>query len=91
MQPHSSESMAGSSSPEGARDYAIGMESDVAIFRDSSSALREPDLAVEKDRRSPTGQGQYCPSMGSAGQILPGPRIEKKVLRVFEHAAVSRR
>jgi hypothetical protein len=66
-----------------ARDYAIGMESDVAIFAIFRRHAENPTWRIEKEPALASRQGQYA-VYGSAGQILRRGRDLKQVLRVFD-------
>lgn len=66
-----------------ARDYAIGMEKDVAIFAIFRRYAENPTWRIEKEPALANRQGQYA-VYGSAGQILRRGRELKQVLRVFD-------
>jgi len=66
-----------------ARDYAIGMEKDIAIFAIFRRHAENPTWRIEKEPALANRQGQYA-VYGSAGQILRRGRELKQVLRVFD-------
>ncbi|MEM0985460.1 MAG: DUF2794 domain-containing protein [Pseudomonadota bacterium] len=66
-----------------ARDYAIGMHPDRAIFAMYRRAAEQPTWRVEKVPALANRQGAYA-VFGSAGQVLRRGRELKAVLRVFE-------
>jgi Protein of unknown function (DUF2794) len=66
-----------------ARDYAIGMERDVAVFAIFRRHAENPTWRIEKEPALANRQGQYA-VYGSAGQILRRGRELKQVLRVFD-------
>ena len=66
-----------------ARDYAIGMEKDVAIFAIFRRHAENPTWRIEKEPALANRQGQYAVYV-SAGQILRRGRELKQVLRVFD-------
>lgn len=66
-----------------ARDYAIGMEPDVAIFAIFRRHAESPTWRIEKEPALAMRQGQYA-VYGSAGQVLRRGRDLRQVLRVFD-------
>lgn len=66
-----------------ARDYAIGMEPDIAIFAIFRRHAETPTWRIEKEPALATRQGQYA-VYGSAGQVLRRGRDLRQVLRVFD-------
>ncbi|MEL6386767.1 MAG: DUF2794 domain-containing protein [Pseudomonadota bacterium] len=66
-----------------ARDYAIGMHPDRAIFAMYRRATEQPTWRVEKIPALANRQGAYA-VFGSAGQVLRRGRDLSTVLRVFE-------
>ncbi|MFN4023275.1 MAG: DUF2794 domain-containing protein [Hyphomonas sp.] len=66
-----------------ARDYAIGMDRDVATFAIFRRHAESPTWRIEKEPQLANRQGQYA-VYGSAGQVLRRGRELKQVLRVFD-------
>ncbi|MBY9066402.1 DUF2794 domain-containing protein [Hyphomonas sp. WL0036] len=66
-----------------ARDYAIGMDTDVATFAIFRRHAESPTWRIEKEPALANRQGQYA-VYGSAGQVLRRGRELKQVLRVFD-------
>lgn len=66
-----------------ARDYAIGMEKDVAIFAIFKRHAEKPTYRIEKQPALAHMQGQYV-IYGSFGQVLKRGRELPAVLRVFD-------
>ncbi len=66
-----------------ARDYAIGMERDVATFAIFRRHAESPTWRIEKEPALANRQGQYA-VYGAAGQILRRGRDLRQVLSVFE-------
>lgn len=66
-----------------ARDYAIGMEKDQAIFAIFRRAAEQPTWRIEKVPALRARQGQYV-VYGSAGQVLRRGHDLRQVLKVFE-------
>jgi hypothetical protein len=66
-----------------ARDYAIGMEPDVAVFAIYRRHAEQPTWRIEKQPDLANAQGQYV-VYGAMGQVLKRGRELETVLRVFE-------
>ena len=66
-----------------ARDYAIGMYSDRAVFAIFRRTAEQPTWRVEKIPALARRQGQYV-VYGAAGQTLRRGQDLKTVLRVFD-------
>lgn len=66
-----------------ARDYAIGMEKDEAIFAIFRRHAERPTWRIEKQPALANQQGQYV-VYGHQGQVLKRGRELKQVLRVFD-------
>ncbi len=66
-----------------ARDYAIGMHKDLAIFAIFKRHAENPHWRIEKQPNLANMQGQYV-VYGSAGQVLKRGRELVQVLRVFD-------
>jgi hypothetical protein len=66
-----------------ARDYAIGMQRDVATFAIFRRHAESPTWRIEKEPALANRQGQYA-VYGSAGQILRRGRDLLQVLSVFD-------
>lgn len=66
-----------------ARDYAIGMEKDQAVFAIFRRHSERPNWRIEKQPALAHQQGQYV-VYGHEGQVLKRGRELKQVLRVFE-------
>lgn len=66
-----------------ARDYAIGMYPDRAIFAIFRRAAEQPTYRVEKVPALAARQGAYV-VYGSAGQVLKRGHDLRTVLRVFD-------
>ena len=66
-----------------ARDYAIGMYKDRAIFAIFRRAAEQPTWRIEKVPALANRQGAYA-VFGSGGQVLRRGRELESVLRVFE-------
>ena len=66
-----------------ARDYAIGMEKDRAIFAIFRRAAEQPTWRIEKIPTLANKQGAYV-VYGSAGQVLKRGHELKSVLKVFD-------
>ena len=66
-----------------ARDYAIGMYQDRAVFAIFRHAAERPHWQIEKVPALARKQGSYV-IYGMAGQILRRGRELKSVLRVFD-------
>ncbi|MEZ5999363.1 DUF2794 domain-containing protein [Hyphomonas sp.] len=66
-----------------ARDYAIGMHKDHAIFAIFRRHAENPTWRIEKQPHLANMQGQYV-VYGQAGQILRRGRDLQQVLRVFD-------
>lgn len=66
-----------------ARDYAIGMERDVAVFAIFRRHAEQPTWRIEKQPELANAQGQYV-VYGAMGQVLKRGRELDVVLRVFE-------
>lgn len=66
-----------------ARDYAIGMHPDRAIFAIYRRAAEQPTWRVEKVPALANRQGAYA-VYGAAGQVLRRGRELRTVLRVFD-------
>jgi len=66
-----------------ARDYAIGMYRDHAVFAIFRRHAEAPTWRIEKEPALANRQGQYA-VYGSAGQVLRRGRELKQVLRVFD-------
>ena len=66
-----------------ARDYAIGMEKDQAVFAIFRRHSERPNWRIEKQPALANQQGQYV-VYGHEGQVLKRGRELKQVLRVFE-------
>lgn len=66
-----------------ARDYAIGMTTDQAIFAIFRRAAEQPTWRIEKTPALRGRQGQYV-VYGSAGQVLRRGHDLRQVLKVFE-------
>lgn len=66
-----------------ARDYAIGMERDEAIFEIYRRASEQPSWRIEKVPDLRNRQGQYA-VFGSIGQVLKRGNDLRQVLRVFD-------
>ncbi|MFN4184714.1 MAG: DUF2794 domain-containing protein [Hyphomonas sp.] len=71
-----------------ARDYAIGMDPDVATFAIFRRHAESPTWRIEKEPALANRQGQYA-VYGSAGQVLRRGRDLRQVLRVFESRKFS--
>jgi hypothetical protein len=65
-----------------ARDYAIGMEPDVAVFAIFRRHAEQPTWRIEKQPDLANAQGQYV-VYGAMGQVLKRGRDLETVLRVF--------
>ena len=65
-----------------ARDYAIGMHKDVAIFAIFRRHAENPTWRIEKQPHLANMQGQYV-VYGQAGQVLRRGRELSQVLKVF--------
>lgn len=65
-----------------ARDYAIGMFKDRAIFAIYRRASEAPNWRIEKIPSLANKQGAYC-VIGSSGQVLKRGRDLRSVLNVF--------
>ena len=66
-----------------ARDYAIGMHKDHAIFAIFRRHAENPTWRIEKQPHLANQQGQYV-VYGQAGQVLRRGRELQQVLRVFD-------
>ena len=66
-----------------ARDYAIGMHKDHAIFAIYRRHAENPTWRIEKQPHLANMQGQYV-VYGQAGQVLRRGRDLQQVLRVFD-------
>ncbi len=66
-----------------ARDYAIGMERDVAVFAIFRRHAEQPTWRIEKQPALANAQGQYV-VYGAMGQVLKRSRELIGVLQVFE-------
>ncbi|MEZ5946480.1 MAG: DUF2794 domain-containing protein [Hyphomonas sp.] len=66
-----------------ARDYAIGMHRDHAIFAIFRRHAENPTWRIEKQPHLANMQGQYV-VYGQAGQVLRRGRELAQVLRVFD-------
>jgi Protein of unknown function (DUF2794) len=66
-----------------ARDYAIGMERDVAVFAIFRHHAERPTWQIEKQPELAQAQGQYV-VYGAMGQVLRRGRDLETVLKVFE-------
>ncbi len=66
-----------------ARDYAIGMDRDIATFAIFRRHAESPTWRIEKEPALASRQGQYA-VYGSLGQILRRGRDLRQVLKVFE-------
>ncbi|MEM1149577.1 MAG: DUF2794 domain-containing protein [Pseudomonadota bacterium] len=66
-----------------ARDYAIGMHKDRAIFAIYRRAAEQPSYRIEKIPALANRQGA-CVVFGSAGQVLKRGHELRSVLRVFD-------
>ncbi len=66
-----------------ARDYAIGMEPDIAIFAIFRRHAESPTWRIEKEPALAQRQGQYA-VYGAGGQVLRRGRELAQVLRVFD-------
>ncbi|MAB11582.1 DUF2794 domain-containing protein [Hyphomonas sp.] len=66
-----------------ARDYAIGMHKDHAIFAIFRRHAENPTWRIEKQPHLANMQGQYV-VYGQAGQVLRRGRDLQQVLRVFD-------
>jgi len=66
-----------------ARDYAIGMHKDRAIFAIFRRAAESPTYRIEKVPALANRQGAFA-VYGSAGQVLKRGHDLKSVLRVFD-------
>jgi hypothetical protein len=66
-----------------AKDYAIGMETEGAVFAIFRRAAEQPTWRIEKIPALRTRQGQYV-VYGSAGQVLKRGHDLRAVLQVFE-------
>ena len=66
-----------------ARDYAIGMHKDHAIFAIFRRHAENPTWRIEKQPQLANMQGQYV-VYGQAGQVLRRGRDLQQVLRVFD-------
>ena len=66
-----------------ARDYAIGMYSDRAIFAIYRRTAEQPTWRIEKIPALASRQGAYVVH-GSAGQVLRRGHALAQVLRVFD-------
>jgi hypothetical protein len=71
-----------------ARDYAIGMERDLAIFAIFRRHAESPTWRVEKEPALAARQGQYS-VRGAAGQVLRRGRDLQQVLKVFDRRRFS--
>lgn len=71
-----------------ARDYAIGMEKDRAVFAIFRHASERPTWRIEKVPALTNRQGQYAVH-GAAGQVLRRGKELSQVLRVFERKRFS--
>lgn len=65
-----------------AKDYAIGMYKDRAIFAIYRRASEAPNWRVEKIPSLANKQGAYCVT-GSSGQVLKRGRDLRSVLNIF--------
>ena len=68
-----------------ARDYAIGMEKDIAVFAIFRRHAENPTWRIEKQPHLQNMQGQYV-VYGQAGQVLRRGRELSQVLRVFDRS-----
>ncbi|MEM7768334.1 MAG: DUF2794 domain-containing protein [Pseudomonadota bacterium] len=66
-----------------ARDYAIGMHADRAIFAIFRNAAEQPTWRVEKVPALANRQGAFAVH-GAAGQVLRRGRDLSTVLRIFD-------
>lgn len=66
-----------------ARDYAIGMYKDRAIFAIFRRAAEQPTWRIEKVPALANRQGAYV-VYGSAGQVLKRGKDLRTVLKMFE-------
>ncbi|MEO0816912.1 MAG: DUF2794 domain-containing protein [Pseudomonadota bacterium] len=66
-----------------ARDYAIGMHKDRAIFAIYRRAAEQPTYRIEKIPALANRQGAFV-VFGSAGQVLKRGQDLRSVLRVFD-------
>ncbi len=66
-----------------ARDYAIGMEPEAAVFAIFRRHAEQPTWRIEKQPDLANAQGQYV-VYGAMGQVLKRGRELEQVLRVFE-------
>ncbi len=66
-----------------ARDYAIGMHKDHAIFAIFRRHAENPTWRIEKQPHLANMQGQYV-VYGQAGKVLRRGRDLQQVLRVFD-------
>lgn len=66
-----------------AKDYAIGMHADRAIFAIFKRTAEQPSWRIEKVPALSRKQGQYV-VYGSAGQVLKRGQDLRSVLRVFD-------
>lgn len=66
-----------------ARDYAIGMERDVAIFAIFRRHAERPTWSIEKQPALANAQGQYV-VYGAHGQVLKRGRDLAQVLSIFD-------
>lgn len=66
-----------------AKDYAIGMYPDCAVFAIYRRTAEQPTWRIEKVPALARKQGQYV-VYGSAGQVLKRGHDLKAVLRVFD-------
>ena len=71
-----------------ARDYAIGMHKDHAIFAIFRRHAEHPTWRIEKQPHLANMQGQYV-VYGQAGQVLRRGRELAQVLRVFDRRRFS--
>lgn len=71
-----------------ARDYAIGMEKDRAVFAIFRRAAEQPTWRIEKVPALANRQGQYAVH-GAAGQVLKRGKELAQVLRVFDRKRFS--
>lgn len=71
-----------------ARDYAIGMERNEAIFEIYRRASEQPSWRIEKAPALRNRQGQYA-VFGSVGQVLKRGNDLRQVLRVFDRKRFS--
>ncbi|MEO0465482.1 MAG: DUF2794 domain-containing protein [Pseudomonadota bacterium] len=66
-----------------ARDYAIGMYKDHAIFAIYRRAAEQPTWRIEKVQALASKQGAYV-AYGAAGQVLRRGSDIRSVLKVFD-------